>query len=66
MARPRAHMGEAEFLQERRDVALVVGDAEALPDELLEIDASPPHDAVDGRVRARLHDLHQFRLLLGR
>jgi hypothetical protein len=63
MARPGAHGGEAELLEERRHVALVVGDAEARLDDLLEINAPPAHHAVNGRIRPRFHDLGQFRLL---
>jgi hypothetical protein len=44
----------------------MVVDAEALPDDTLQIDPPPAHHAVDGGVRPGLHDLRQFRLLPGR
>ena len=39
MARARAHMGKAQLLEQRSDIALVIVDAEALVDDALEIDA---------------------------
>jgi hypothetical protein len=66
VARPGAHMRKAEFLHERPHMALMVVDAEALPDDALQIDPPPAHHAVDGPVRPGLHDLRQFRLLPGR
>ena len=49
-------MGEAEFLQEFSDVALVDVDAERLGDDALEINTPPAHDAVFLAVRASLDD----------
>ena len=60
MPRPRAHVGEAELLQQLADIALVIGDAEAILDDTLQIDPPPAHDPVDDRVRSRLDDLRQF------
>jgi hypothetical protein len=50
MAWPGAHVGKAQFLQQRRDMALVIVDAETRLDDLLKIDAPPAHHAIDGRV----------------
>lgn len=47
-------------------MALVIADAEALLDEVLQIDAPPPNDAVGGRIGARFHDGGQLRLLIRR
>jgi len=58
MMRAGADVREAEFLQQRPDIMLVIIDAEALLDELLEIDAPSAHDAVDDRVWSRLDDPH--------
>ncbi len=46
-------------------MALVIGDAEAVLDDLLEIDAPPAHDAVDGRIGTGLDNLCQLSELLG-
>jgi hypothetical protein len=46
--------------------ALVIGDPEALLDDVLEVDAPPAHHTVDRPIRAGLHDLGEFRLLRGR
>ena len=45
-------MGEADLLQQLADRALVIVDAEALADDLLQVDATPAHDAIDGAVGA--------------
>ena len=65
VTRPRAHMREAQPLQKSRDMALVIGDAEAILDDLLEIDAPPAHDAVEGRIGTGLDNLCQLSELLG-
>src|SRR5271155_2281590 len=56
MARPRANVRKAEFLEKLADIAGVVVDAEALGDDPLEIDPSPAHHAVDFPLRHRLDD----------
>lgn len=58
-------MREAQPLQKGRDMALVIGDAEAILDDLLEIDAPPAHDAVEGRIGTGLDNLCQLSELLG-
>lgn len=60
MPGPCADVREAERLQDLADCALVVVDAEAFEDELLQIDTPPPNDAVDGAVGAGLDDLGEF------
>ena len=47
MARPGAHVGKAELLEQLADIALVIVDAEALGDDALKINPPPAHDAVD-------------------
>ena len=46
MARPRAHVGEAELLEKLADVALMIVDVEPLGDDALKVDPAPSHDAV--------------------
>ena len=46
-------------------MALVIGDAEAILDDHLEIDAPPAHDAVDSRIGTGLDNLCQLSELLG-
>ena len=60
----RAHVREAQLLEQRSDIALVIVDAETLADDALEVDASPAHDAIDFPVGARLHDGGQLSLLV--
>lgn len=55
-------MREAEFLQQLAHVALVIGDAETIRDDALQIDAPPAHHAVNRPVRSHLDDLRQFGL----
>jgi hypothetical protein len=43
----------------------MVGDAEALGDETLKINAPPAHDPVHGPIRAGLDKAGQVRLLVG-
>jgi hypothetical protein len=59
MAWPGAHVGKAQLLQQRRDMALVIVDAETRLDDLLKIDAPPAHHAVDGKVGTGLDKLLQ-------
>ena len=59
-------MREAELLQDLADRALVVGDAEALGHDLLQVDPAPAHDPVHGTVRAGLDELAKLRQLLRR
>ena len=66
MARPRADVGKAKFLQKLADVALVIVDAEALGDDPLEIDPAPPNNAVDFPIRTRLDDPSELGQLIGR
>lgn len=66
MARSRAHVREAEFLQQLAHVALVIGDAETIRDDALQIDAPPAHHAVNRQVRSRLDNLREFGLLFRR
>jgi hypothetical protein len=57
MAWPGAHVREAQLLQERRDMALMIVDAEAVLDDPLEVDAPPAHDTVNGRIGTGLDNL---------
>src|SRR5215207_4406110 len=66
VARTRTEVREAELLQDLADRALVVGDAEALGHDLLQVDPAPAHDPVHGTVRAGLDELAKLRLLLRR
>src|SRR5271165_4943182 len=66
MARPRANVRKAEFLEKLADIAGVVVDAEALGDDPLEIDPSPAHHAVDFPIRTRLDDPGELGQLIGR
>lgn len=52
VVRARADMGEADLLQNLADRALVIIDAEARADDLLQIDAPPAHHPIDGPVGA--------------
>jgi hypothetical protein len=60
MARARAHMREAEFLQELSNIALVIVDTEAGRNDALQVDPPPTHDAVGFPVRAGFDDRRQF------
>jgi hypothetical protein len=60
MARPGAHVREAKLLQELSDIARMKVDAEPFGDDTLEIDASPPDDAIFLTVRTGLHDLRKL------
>lgn len=60
VARPRADVSEANLLQQFADRALVVVDAEALDDDLLQVDATPAHDAMNGAVGADLGECDQL------
>ncbi len=66
MQRAGAHVGEAELLEKRADMALVILDAEPLLDDALKIYSAPANDAVLLRVRTGLNDLGKFGLLLVR
>jgi hypothetical protein len=65
VARAGADVGKAKLLEDLPDCALVVGDAEALGDETLKINAPPAHDPVHGPIRAGLDKAGQVRLLVG-
>jgi hypothetical protein len=64
MARASADGAEAELVQDLAHCALVIGHAEALGDEALQVDPAPAHDAMHGPIRADLDDLGQFGPLL--
>ena len=66
MARPGAHVREAELLQKLADIALVKVDPEPLGDDPLEVDPPPAHDAVPLAIRAGLDDLRELGQLLRR
>lgn len=66
MPSPCADVGEAERLQDLADGALMVVHPETFEDDLLQIDASPPDDAVLLPIRAGLDDLSEFGQLLPR
>jgi hypothetical protein len=58
-----ADVREAQSPEQLADAALVIGDAEPLFDDPLEVDAPPAHRAVDRRVRAGSHYPGKLRLL---
>ena len=60
MARAGADVAEAELVQDLAYRALVVDDAEALRDEVLQVDPAPAHDAMHGPIRAGLDEVGQF------
>ena len=60
MARPGAHVGEAELLEKLSDIARVIVDTEPLGDDALEINPSPAHDAVLLTIRSRLDNLREL------
>ena len=64
MARAGADVREAEPLEKLADRALVIGDAEALEDDALQVDPTPAHHAVHGPVRARFDELRDLSSLL--
>ena len=66
MLRTRADVAEAPLAQELADRALVIGDAEPLRDEPLQINAPPAHHPMHRAVGAGLDNLSQLGLLLGR
>ena len=66
MLRARAHVRKAEFLEGTADRYLVEIDIEAFLDDASEVDASPPHHAIDGRIGSCFHDALQLLFLLGR
>src|SRR5262252_4254203 len=50
MLRARAHVRKAEFLEGTADRYLVEIDIEAFLDDASEVDATPPHHAIHGRI----------------
>jgi hypothetical protein len=64
MAGARADGAEAELVQDLAHSALVVGDAEALGDEVLQVDSAPAHDPMHRPIRAGLDQTSQLRLLV--
>jgi len=65
MTRARADVSEAELLQDLAHGPLVIDDAKALGDEMLQVHPPPAHDAVHGPIRSGLDEVRQLRLLLG-
>lgn len=59
-------MAEAHLFQELADIIRVKGHPEALLYDALQVDAPPPHHAVDRNVGTLLNDPRKLRLLLGR
>jgi hypothetical protein len=57
MARPRADVREAEQLEKLANRALVIGDAEALLNDALQIDPSPADDTIPFSIRPGLDNL---------
>src|SRR5215218_8443455 len=66
VTRAGADVGEAELVQDLAHRALVVGDAEALGDEVLQVDSAPAHDPMHRPIRAGLDEARQVCLLIGR
>src|SRR6202050_3791914 len=66
MTRPRADVGEAEFLEELSDIARMKVDAEPLGDDAFEVEPTPAHDPVLLTIRTRLDDLRELSQLLRR
>ena len=64
MAGARADGAGAELVQDLAHSALVVGDAEALGDEVLQVDSAPAHDPMHRPIRAGLDQTSQLRLLV--
>ena len=65
MGRAGADVGEAERLEDLADRVLVIGNAEVLADEPLQVDPPPAHDAVDRPIRTDLDKPGGFGLLVG-
>lgn len=55
-----ADVREADRLEDLADGSLVVCDAEAVRDDLPQVEAPPPDDAVDPAIGAGLDDLGEF------
>jgi hypothetical protein len=66
MARTGADMAEAELVQDLAHRALVIGDPEALGDEVLQVDPPPAHNPVHRPIGSGLDEVGQLDLLLGR
>jgi hypothetical protein len=60
-----ADAAETELVQDLANRALVIGHAEALSDEMLQVDPPPAHDAMHGPIWTSLDELGQLGLLLG-
>jgi len=60
MTRAGADVREADRLEDLADGSLVVCDAEAVRDDLPQVESPPPDDAVDPAIRAGLDDLSEF------
>lgn len=59
-------MRKAEFLKDTANRHFVKVDIEALLDNAPEVDASPPHHAIDGAIRTSFHDPLQLLFVLRR
>src|SRR5512143_252963 len=65
MPRPGADVREAKARKQLANRPLVVVDAEAAPDQRLQVDTAPTHHAVGLECRTRLDEGCQFSLLVG-
>lgn len=63
MTRPRADVREADLLQQRPDMTLMIVDAEAFGNHPFEIDAPPADHAVNLPIGTGIDDGRQFRSL---
>ena len=66
VTRARAYVRKAKLLEQPADMAPVIGNAEALLDDMLEVDAPPAHDTIGGGIGTDLDDSGQFGLLVRR
>ena len=60
MAGARADVAEAELVQDLAHGALMVGDAEALGDEVLQVGSAPAHNPMHRPIRAGLDQTSQL------
>jgi hypothetical protein len=65
MARASAEVAEAELVQDLADRALVINHAEALGDEVPQVDPPPAHNPMHGPIGADLDKLGQVGPLRG-
>ena len=64
MPRALADVREAQPAQQLANRPFMIVDAEAAPDQRLQIDAAPAHDAVRLKVRSRVNEARKLGLLL--